>query len=199
MRTAGFALYAAIALSAGDASAAGPDESVPASEASSVGALRLALEAVLVRDQQYRSGEHRWADVAERQQALDRDNLVTVLELVERHGWPRISEVGEDAALAAFLVVQHADLATQQRFLPIVRERVAEGEARGAWLALLTDRILVGQDKPQRYGTQSRLGPDGRSAPWPIEDPEGVNARRVSLGMKPLAGRPVAPTIPVPD
>ena len=92
-----------------------------------------------------------------------------------------------DAALAAFLVIQHADVSTQERYLPIIRARVAEGEAKPAWFALLTDRILVAKGKPQVYGTQSRANPEtGVTEPVEIGDPERVNERRALLGLKPL-------------
>lgn len=149
------------------------------------------LEAIYVLDQKYRSpdGGYTWSEVAAEQDALDNANLAAVLRLVDAHGWPRISEVGEEAALAAFLVVQHAELGVQERFWPVIRDLVAEGEAKGAWLALLTDRIRIRKGLPQVYGTQTRFDAQlGRSAPLPIEDPEHVNERRVAVGLKPLRG-----------
>lgn len=154
--------------------------------------LRARLEALLALDQKHRGADsrRRWSEVAAEQAAIDKSNLVIVEGLVAEHGWPRISEVGEEAALAAFLVIQHADLAKQERYLPVIRARVAENEAKGAWLALLTDRILVIQRKPQLYGTQFRANRDtGKSEPFPIADPANVDARRSELGMKPLQQR----------
>ena len=166
--------------------------STASAEAAGQEELRARLEAVLALDQKYRGGtvRQRWSEVAAAQTAIDQTNLVIVERLVAEHGWPRISEVGEEAALAAFLVIQHADLATQERYLPLIRARVAENEAKGAWLALITDRILIRQGKPQLYGTQYRADPDtGKTEPFPIADPANVDARRIELGMKPLKPR----------
>jgi hypothetical protein len=56
----------------------------------------------------------------------------------------------------------------------------------GANLAYLTDRVLVAQKKPQRYGTQAR--PEGgKMVPFPIEDEAKVDERRAELGLAPLA------------
>lgn len=151
------------------------------------------LEAILLLDQRYRglNSTGKWEEVAEAQTSIDRENLSKVLLLVEAHGWPRISEVGESAALAAFLVIQHAEVEVQERFLPVISARVKEGEAKGAWLALLTDRIRVQRGLPQLYGTQSRYNAEaGKSQLLPIEDPEKANERRVALGLKPLKGFP---------
>ncbi|NLB14048.1 MAG: hypothetical protein GX826_08535 [Gammaproteobacteria bacterium] len=153
---------------------------------------KMALEELLERDQRHRgagSGKDWWA----RQEPLDRENIVRLEELLQSHEWPRLSEVGEDAAIAAFLVVQHADVAYQEKYLPIIRQRYEQGEAKGGWVALLTDRIRVRQGQPQLYGTQSRMDEEtGKNGLYSIEDPEQVDAPRAELGMKPLMRLPAA-------
>ncbi len=52
-------------------------------------------------------------------------------------------------------------------------------------LADLTDRVLVGQQKRQVYGTQFRVV-DGKLKPQPIEDEEHVDDRRKEVGLPPL-------------
>ena len=151
--------------------------------------LRQQLEAILALDQKHRGSNRTvpWSEVEAEQAAIDRTNVAKVEELVRTHGWPRRSEVGEAAAMAAFLAIQHADVAVQERYLPILQRRVDEGEAKPAWLALLTDRILVAKGKPQIYGTQSRFNAEtGQSELLEIEDPARVNERRALLGLKPL-------------
>ena len=137
-------------------------------------------------------------------------------DLVEAHCWPRASEVGPEAAHAAWLLAQHADtdLDLQLRVLELMEPLVAEGEAAAGDLALLTDRVLVAQGLPQRYGTQYRsesIGGVLRFRPaTPIEDPEGIDERRAAAGLPPLAeyeatlreayGIPAdAPTLPPPS
>lgn len=151
-------------------------------------------EDILAADQQYRSSESTYAgdDRWQKQEALDRDNVERVLSLVEQHGWPRISDVGEEAALAAFLVIQHADLSVQERFLPVIESLHRESEAKPVWVALLTDRIRVRSGKPQLYGTQFRLNENsGKTERFPIEDEARVNERRAALGLKEMAIRPL--------
>ena len=96
--------------------------------------------------------------------------------------------VGEDGALAAFLLVQHADRDPQfqKKCLPLLEAAVRVGEASASNLAYLTDRVLIAEGKPQRYGTQFQTV-GGKSAPFPIEDAENVDARRNAVGLGPLA------------
>jgi len=42
---------------------------------------------------------------------------------------------------------------------------------------------------PQRYGTQFDWDARGEMNPLPIEDPEGVDARRRAVGLPPLADK----------
>jgi hypothetical protein len=104
-------------------------------------------------------------------------------EIVHRHGWPRASVVGEDGARAAWLLVQHADhdRAFQRRVLTLMEPLAGSGEARRSHLAYLWDRT----HEPQRYGTQGDCVGRGVWAPFEIEDPEGVDARRAYAGIFP--------------
>jgi hypothetical protein len=49
-----------------------------------------------------------------------------------------------------------------------------------------TDRILVAEGKPQRYGTQFHTV-DGKLVPRPIEDEANVDARRAAVGLGTMA------------
>jgi hypothetical protein len=52
--------------------------------------------------------------------------------------------------------------------------------------AMLEDRIRVFEGRPQLYGTQFDWDSTGQLSPLPIEDPSEVEARRRTLGLKPL-------------
>ena len=80
----------------------------------------------------------------------DRANQQRVTAIVDKYGWPKNSQVGQLAAMAAFLVVQHASLDVQLRYVAHLREATALGEASTQNLALLEDRLLIRQGIPQR-------------------------------------------------
>ncbi|HEX5726545.1 MAG TPA: DUF6624 domain-containing protein [Longimicrobiaceae bacterium] len=118
----------------------------------------------------------------------DRANLRRLEEIIAEHGWPGASLVGEDGSRAAFLVLQHADPATQERYLPLLREAAEQGELAPAMLAMLEDRVRMRRGEMQLYGTQLRGDPaSGRLTLWPIEDEANVDARRARVGLPPLA------------
>jgi hypothetical protein len=128
-----------------------------------------------------------YAELRTRGRALDGRHVARLVEILERHGWPGRSLVGETACQGAFLVLQHADLAVQKRYLPLVRAATAAGEIERTALPLLEDRVLMAEGRKQIYGSQLSRAADGRIEPWPIEDPARVDERRASVGLEPLA------------
>lgn len=121
---------------------------------------------------------------------VDRDNTEWLRTVLRDRGWPGRSLVGDDAATAAWLLAQHADQDPefQRECLGLLKSAVESGEASAAHLAYLTDRVLLAEGRPQRYGTQFKHGPaTGESQPAPIEDPARVDELRSGVGLEPLA------------
>jgi hypothetical protein len=116
----------------------------------------------------------------------DLANQQTLKELIPATGWFKVSTDGDQAALAAFLVVQHAtnDPQLMRDTLPRLKSALDAGEASGQWYALLFDRVAVQFDhKPQRYGTQLSCV----KGTWKLdkmEDPSNLDARRQQVGLK---------------
>jgi len=124
---------------------------------------------------------------------IDGDNTAFMKTVIEEHGWPGKSMVGHEGSLAAYLLVQHADadVEFQKRCLELLTKAVEQKEALAEHMAYLTDRVLVWEGKPQRYGTQFSdtrfLGLFGELKLQPIEDEANVDARRKEVGLPPLA------------
>lgn len=90
--------------------------------------------------------------------------------------------------MAAFLVVQHANLATIQRYLPLIRAETKQGGLAPQNLALMEDRVLVFQGKEQVYGSQVRTNAStGKAEFFPIAAEAGVDERRATMGLGTLA------------
>jgi len=144
------------------------------------------LEAMAGPDQLYRgrpdAGRLTPDDWA-RQNAIDAANMKRLAEIIDAFGWPGLRFAGA-ASQSAFLVLQHADSASQHDYLPLLRDAVARKDALGSQLALLEDRVRVSDGKPQLYGSQLN-GDPMRFAP--IEDEAHVDERRRSVGLPPLA------------
>jgi len=116
-------------------------------------------------------------------------NARALESLIEEHGWPGKSLVGDDGAQAAWLVLQHAigSPAVQRKCLPLLRDAAARGEADPAHPAYLEDRIHFFERRPQLYGTQLDWDDYGQLTPWLLQDPDRVDEHRHSVGLPPLA------------
>ncbi|MGS1077676.1 DUF6624 domain-containing protein [Pseudoxanthomonas beigongshangi] len=150
--------------------------------------LRIELLRMQTRDQEARSGDWSQEDIRQMMQ-VDAEHLPRIKQIVAEHGFPEVELVGRDGVDAAWLLVQHADAdpAFQEQVLAAITPRVRSGEISRHQFILLTDRVLAGQGKPQRYGSQL-LAQEGRWVPKPIEAPESeVDQRRAAMGDMPLA------------
>jgi hypothetical protein len=124
-----------------------------------------------------------------RMQAIDTANTERMRTIIRQHKWPGPELVGRDGAEAAFLLVQHADLAFQKEMLPLVEKAYRRGALSGQSYALLLDRVLVGEGKPQVYGTQAKRFDEWKGQEpvlAPIEDEANVDKRRAEVGLPPL-------------
>jgi hypothetical protein len=118
---------------------------------------------------------------------VDRENTKWLAEIVEKHGWPTISLVGQDGSNDAWLLVQHADKDPkfQRKCLDLMTKAPKE-EVSQKNLAYLTDRVLLAEGKKQIYGTQFTSA-NGKWEPRPLEDPANVDRRRKEAGLPPLS------------
>jgi hypothetical protein len=106
-------------------------------------------------------------------------------EIVDQYGWPKKSAVGLGAATTAFLILQHAPTEYKKRYVDRFRAAVMEGEAEKSSLALLEDRLLLADNKPQRYGSQVDATKDGVTLK-PVEDDQRLDERRKEMGLEPI-------------
>lgn len=157
------------------------------------------LDSVYTEDQKYRQQidaiqkQYGWDskemkahwEIIEKKDAV---NLVKVKRVLDTYGWLGTDVVGVQGNSTLFLVIQHADLPTQEKYLPMMREAVKNGKAQGSSLALLEDRVALRQGKRQIYGSQ--IGQDPQTKQHyisPLDDPDNVDKRRAAVGLGPLA------------
>lgn len=109
-----------------------------------------------------------------------------LMGIVDKCGWPTISEFGKTASFSAYMLLQHSEPEDQLPLLETLRALSAAGEVDKANYAYLTDRTLLAQKKPQRYGTQVEQLDDGSwTVAGEIEDPERVDERRRDMNIIP--------------
>jgi len=117
---------------------------------------------------------------------INAENQARLDEIIAQHGWPKSSEVKGSAAGAAFLIVQHAGIDYQEKYLPLMRAAADKGEASWSSLALLIDRVNLRQGKQQIYGSQIYRNDDGSYYVKDLMAPEYVNQRRDKVGLPPI-------------
>ncbi len=154
---------------------------IRAQTAMDTSAVKAELDAIFKRDQKTRTGSDSAAFVA----FIDSCNLAQVEAIVQKYGWLGKSAIGKYNQVL-FLVIQHADLAKQVKYFPLLKASVEKGESSKADAAMLQDRILMRQGKKQIYGSQVVRDKSGEQVFYPIEDEVNVNIRRANVGLQPL-------------
>jgi hypothetical protein len=153
--------------------------------------LRAELQGRFAADQQarreYLAAPHNPTFV-NRMVELDAKNLMWLKALVRDKGIPTVDQVGENGVKWTWLLVQHAsrDPQLQAAVLPMFVKRYEAGELSGDDVAKLTDRILVAQGKPQRFGTQFNWL-SGQFEHHPAADVSQIEAHRQELGLMPMS------------
>lgn len=141
------------------------------------------LESIRDRDQKTRTGR----DSVEYMRYLDSCNLAQMETLIFKYGWLDKRLVGARGNQTCFLIIQHADSASQVKYLPFLKQSVERGESSEGDYAMLIDRVYMRQGKRQIYGSQ--VIPDKENGGWkfyPIDDEKNVNIRRTKLNWIPI-------------
>ena len=112
-------------------------------------------------------------------------NLIKVKKILDEHGWLGPDSIGDRGNTTLFLVIQHSDLKTQEKYLPMMEDAVEHGQAQMSQLALLVDRIEMGNGRPQIYGSQV-TNVNGKPVFYKIADEAHVNERRAEAGLEPI-------------
>ena len=135
----------------------------------------------------WQTGNSSAADsLLKRMQYVDSVNLRQVTDILDSRGWVGRDVVG-DACEAIWVIIQHAGLEAQGKYLPLFREAVSRGELHASAVAMMEDRVAVFEGRPQKYGSQLQRGEDGIYTPFELLDAEKVDEWRAEVGMASLA------------
>lgn len=157
--------------------------------------LQAELLTIYDEDQKYRKQIHetlkKFNDDSKEMQDLwkitlqnDSINLLKVKKILDERGWVGKDKVGAQANSTLFLVIQHSDLETQKKYLPMMKEAVKNGNADSGSLALLIDRIEIREGRKQIYGSQIGINPNTKTEyVLPVIDPDNVDKRRTEVGL----------------
>lgn len=120
--------------------------------------------------------------------ALDSAHTRMLRELLHGRAWFDETELKKRDRISAFMLLQHSpDTAMQAAALPVLKKQASKlGPQANQMVALLEDRVLVEEGKPQIYGTQVSID-HGSLIVYPIADSVNVDSRRSSIGLQSLS------------
>ena len=140
------------------------------------------LSEIYKLDQKMRSGNNIFDP------EIDTQNLITIKNLIKKCGMPTLEEVNSKQMSAIWLVFQHADNDIRKEYFPLLKQAAKNGDIKKSAMALMEDRILMYDGKPQVYGSQ--VIKDNKTDKWKLynlENKETVDRRRKEVGLNPLS------------
>ncbi|HET8575451.1 MAG TPA: DUF6624 domain-containing protein [Candidatus Paceibacterota bacterium] len=108
---------------------------------------------------------------------IDFTHRQRIRELIEGNGYEALNCLDDETRKKLWLLVQHQDLDVdlQKKCLEYVHFAPED-------FAHLTDRVLINEGKPQRYGTQYTVDEKGNETLAEMEDPDKLGKRRAEIG-----------------
>ena len=142
---------------------------------------------LVLRDKLVKSGQLS-EGYNEEMKELHNRNAKTLNDIIDTIGYPTIDKVGKEANEATWLVIQHSigQPVFMKKCAELLKSAVNENKADPKYLAYLTDRIAVFEDKPQLYGTQFDWDEYGNLSPNLFDHVTKVNERRKAIGLNTL-------------
>lgn len=116
------------------------------------------------------------------------ENAAKLKELIQKNGFPVLSNAGEQGVRLSWLIVQHAislpDFVKES--LIQMRMAAAAGDYPLDLVAYVEDRVAYFEGRGQLYGTNFDWY-EGSLRPTSIEDPDHLDYRRKAMGLAPMA------------
>ncbi len=88
------------------------------------------------------------------QEPIDQSNIKRMEAIIEKYGYPGRKLVGEEFESIAWIVIQHAELPYQEKYLPLIHKAVIEEQLTEVPLKMLIDRIYWKKTGFQIFGSQ---------------------------------------------
>ena len=111
----------------------------------------------------------------------DHRNQELIISIIEKCGMPTLNEVNQEQMNAIWLGLQHTENEYRIKYFPLIEKAVKNGDLSKEQYALMKDRILMDEGKPQIFGSQIKNG-----KLYDLEEPETVNERRREMGLEPI-------------
>lgn len=116
------------------------------------------------------------------------ENARKLKELIDKKGFPVLSNAGEEGVQLSWLIIQHSisNPDFMREGLTQMRLAAAADDYPKDLLAYTEDRVRYFEGQPQLFGTNFDWE-EGELRPTIIEDPKFLDERRLSFGLPPIA------------
>lgn len=119
---------------------------------------------------------------------INPSNLKKVKEILGEENWPDTSLIGQRGNSIICRILQHADQATREHYIPRMKQAVLDKKLEARYLVRAEDRIATDKGELQIYGGQMKWYPKTKTFNvWPIYDPVNIDKRRAEIGLIPIA------------
>jgi len=143
--------------------------------------VHIVLDEVLLRDQNNRKS---YEDYSGENDFL---NLAIVAGIFDNCDVSNISAMSIEDYTTIWLVIQHAPLKYQEKYLNNFKQLAENGKINKRDVYMMEDRILVSQGKPQIYGTQvGKNKSTGEFELYKVLDSLNLDKRRQVAGFEPI-------------
>lgn len=119
-------------------------------------------------------------------QRIDSLTQAEICDILDKRGFVGREKVG-DACAVFWLVIQHAPMELERKYLPEFQKAAARGDVAPSQVAMMEDRINMFEGKPQKYGSQIEEGAYGARVVYTLLNSEKVDVWRKEVGLEPLA------------
>lgn len=138
------------------------------------------------KDNQFSNSEATQLD--DLKESIILSNYKVAKMIFDRHSKSEIAKLDSNTIYKFWLIVQHSDhdVSFQRSFLDFLNSIIASGKVNNGDIAYLTDRVLINEGKPQRYGTQIVYSEKNIAVAKDLEDLNKVEDLRRNMGLEPL-------------
>ena len=119
-------------------------------------------------------------------QRIDSVNQAAICHILDTRGFVGRDLVG-DASDVYWLVIQHAPVELQRRYLDMFVQAMHRGEMSPSQIAMMDDRIAMFEGRPQKFGTQVVEDAQGKRVIYQLINPAKVDQWRAEYGLGPLS------------
>jgi outer membrane protein OmpA-like peptidoglycan-associated protein len=112
--------------------------------------------------------------------------ILKIKNIINKHGLPKLSEVGKRAAKSSLVILAHAykhHADYIENLLPSIKDLCTIGEIDWDYYAIIYDKWCILKNKPQHYGTQYRLVNGKEQIVECDATIEEINKRRYVMGL----------------